>query len=151
MKKFAIYSIVILIGGWVGLSWLIDEAFNEYVDRNIAGDYYEQATSDDYRIIYSKKTDFSIPLRVVSIHSDKKFIVAISKQEENLEPYVGPCEYFVIDHVNGAEHIQLDEQSVENLLGADSETYRSFLKDKRYRCEGSPVFDQDKRNSDDEL
>ncbi|MEP2494965.1 MAG: hypothetical protein ABJH21_10970, partial [Parasphingorhabdus sp.] len=118
----------------VGLCWLIDEAFNESYDINIAGDYYVQATSDDYRTIYRKETDFTIPMRVDWYQSDTKYIVAIRKQEANLDRRYGPCEYYVIDHVNALEDSKLTQKEARDLLQYQHGLNSSFDHEVGKRC-----------------
>ncbi len=60
MKKFAVYSIPMLIAASAGLWWSSYGSLSEFVDIHIAGDYHMLATSDDYQEIYSEKTDFGI-------------------------------------------------------------------------------------------
>ncbi len=127
----------VVVVAWFGLPKVLDQVRHAGFETNIAGDYFQIATSDTYREIHNKKTGFSIPMRVVSIRSDKKFIVAIRKQLTNLESRIGPCEYYVIDHIYAVEHVLLTEQQVLDRLKFRPKLSRSFDREKSKRCNES--------------
>ena len=138
MKKAIPLSIALLVLAWFGVPWLVDEAFREYIEIEIAGDYYLQAMSDDYAEIYNKKTGFSIPIRVVWHRSDTRFIAVIRKEQANLDFGSGPCEYYVIDHVIGKEYVKLTTEEISDLLQDRPELARFFELENGQRCNTQP-------------
>lgn len=141
MKKVIAASILIVaiaMFAWFGLPKVIDATLHSEFETHIAGDYYQIATSDTYREIYNKKTGFSIPVRIEPIRSDAEYIVAIKKQKTNLNFHSGPCEYYLINHLQAIEHPKLSEKEVRDFLQHRPDLYRSFEAEKNKQCNDAP-------------